>query len=132
MSLEDRTAYSASVRDFLWNNKPLPAMFSPREQLHLKDVRVLFAAGTVVMLIALVLLALSATLGRPQKIIALVHGTARTALYLILAAAIFVLLGFDQIFLWFHSISFRNDFWLLDPVIHILIRVYPPQYFFYF
>ena len=37
-------------------------------------------------------------------------------------AAIAMLVGFDQLFLTFHMLSFSNDFWRLDPATDRLVR----------
>lgn len=36
---------------------------------------------------------------------------------------------FDQLFLLFHQIFFRNNFWLLDPAKEVLINFFPPEFF---
>lgn len=42
-----------------------------------------------------------------------------------LALAGAALLGFDQLFTQFHVLSFRNDFWQLDPRTDHLVQMYP-------
>ena len=42
-----------------------------------------------------------------------------------LALGLGTLLGFDQLFLQFHLLSFTNDFWQLDPTRDYLIMLFP-------
>ena len=38
--------------------------------------------------------------------------------------------GFDRLFIAFHLISFSNDLWQLDPSRHMLIAMFPQNFFF--
>ncbi|MBG9981024.1 TIGR01906 family membrane protein [Facklamia sp. DSM 111018] len=44
-------------------------------------------------------------------------------------AIIALLLAFDQVFVWFHQVFFRNDLWLFDPVADPVIQVLPQGFF---
>jgi integral membrane protein (TIGR01906 family) len=48
-----------------------------------------------------------------------------------LIAVIFVL-AFEPLFIFFHQIVFPGGNWLFDPATDLIIRLYPPQFFFYF
>lgn len=43
--------------------------------------------------------------------------------------AITALIGFDQFFVYFHKVLFRDDTWLFDPMQDPIINVLPEQYF---
>ena len=58
-----------------------------------------------------------------------VSGSSLT-LALILALGLGTLLGFDQLFLQFHLLSFANDFWQLDPARDYLIMLFPQGFWF--
>ena len=45
-------------------------------------------------------------------------------------AAIAMLVGFDQLFLTFHMLSFSNDFWRLDPATDRLVQMFPQGFWF--
>ena len=51
-------------------------------------------------------------------------------LVLILALGLGTLLGFDQLFLQFHLISFSNQLWQLDPTRDYLIMLFPQGFFY--
>jgi len=48
----------------------------------------------------------------------------------IILAALLIFFLFEPVFLKFHTLVFSNDFWLLDPQVHLLIVLYPPEFFF--
>lgn len=48
---------------------------------------------------------------------------------LMLGVGISALVGFEQIFLQFHYLSFSNNLWLLDPTRDYLIMMYPQGFF---
>ena len=50
-----------------------------------------------------------------DKLAMLFHWGGWLTLALVLGVGLLALTGFDTLFLWFHQISFSNDFWLLDP-----------------
>ena len=51
-------------------------------------------------------------------------------LAVMLALGLATLLGFDQLFLQFHLISFTNPFWQLDPTTDYLIMLFPLGFFY--
>jgi integral membrane protein (TIGR01906 family) len=48
---------------------------------------------------------------------------------LVLAVGLLSLVGFDQLFLAFHLVSFSNDLWQLDPSRDYLIAMFPEGFF---
>lgn len=48
----------------------------------------------------------------------------------VLLAALLIFFLFEPLFLKFHELIFTNDFWMLDPQIHLLIVLFPPELFF--
>jgi len=49
---------------------------------------------------------------------------------LMLALGLGTMLGFDQLFLKFHLISFTNKLWQLDPAKDYLIMLFPQGFFY--
>ena len=63
----------------------------------------------------------------------LLHSISRGGILTLLifgALAIGSLFGFDKLFIYFHEISFNNDFWILDPRTDYLIAMFPQGFFF--
>jgi len=112
-------------------------LFTEREIIHLQDVRALVRLDYFVQFLTLALIVvfgLTLVLGwkeaRWRRLIeGLLWGSALT-LGLIIILALWSLLSFDQFFLLFHLIGFPNDYWLLDPSQHYLIRLFPQGFFY--
>lgn len=55
-----------------------------------------------------------------------------TAIFAIAIPAIvgsFIAVAWDQVFVWFHQIFFRNDYWMFDPVTDPIITLLPDSFF---
>ncbi|MDP3879125.1 MAG: TIGR01906 family membrane protein [Dehalococcoidales bacterium] len=112
-------------------------LFNQREVIHLKDVKGLFRLDHQIFLWTLTYVVsyggVSLLWRRrrywPQLARGLVMGSGFTlALMLTMGAAI--LLGFDQLFLQFHLLSFANDLWQLDPSRDYLIMLFPAGFWY--
>ncbi len=113
------------------DDQPLE-LFNQREVIHLKDVKGLIWLDYWVLLGTLIYILGYAGVSffwRKQRYWrrlawAVVGGSSAT-LALMLALGLGTLLGFDQLFLQFHLISFTNQFWQLDPTRDYLIMLFP-------
>ena len=112
-------------------------LFSEREVLHMRDVKVLMRAAFRVHEIAFVFVVSAVTAvflwSREQPLTELarqlrIAGVLTVALLGI--AAVAVLVGFDSLFRQFHVISFANDLWKLSPARDHLIQMYPRGFWF--
>ncbi len=112
-------------------------LFDQRDSLHLRDVRDLIQLTYLLQEISLAyLLVFSAGIlllrkSRPVRALARVWlwGGVFSAVLLV-AIGVAMLVGFDQLFLQFHLVSFSNDLWVLDPATSYLIRMVPEGFFF--
>lgn len=115
----------------------LRSLYNQREVLHMKDVKGLVRGVyraqevTGAYLAAFIVVGLIAwrgqSLPRLARYVAL--GGALT-LALVLLVGLASLVGFDQLFLAFHLLSFSNDLWQLDPSRDYLIAMFPEGFFF--
>lgn len=46
--------------------------------------------------------------------------------------AIILVLAFEPLFIFFHQVVFPGGNWLFDPATDLIIKLYPPRFFFYF
>ena len=107
-------------------------LFNQREIIHLKDVKGLIRLdywvllGTLVYTLGYAGVSLFWRRRRYWRRLAwgMVGGSGIT-LALMLALGLGTLLGFEQLFLQFHLISFTNPFWQLDPSKDYLIMLFP-------
>ncbi len=112
-------------------------LFNQREAIHLKDVKGLvwldywILLGTSVYVLGYGGVSLFWRRGRYWRRLArgVVNGGGIT-LAIMLALGLGTLLGFDQLFLQFHLISFANDLWLLDPTRDYLIMLFPQGFWY--
>ena len=110
-------------------------LFNERELIHLEDVRNLvqldyrIRAGSLVVMAACVLMLL---LWFRAKWQVLVRGLFMGGLItsgLIIVLGLWALLGFEQLFILFHLVSFPNEYWILDPATDYLVRLFPGGFF---
>ena len=112
-------------------------LFNQREVIHLGDVKELIWLNYRVLLGTLiyVLTYTGISLFRQRKeswrrLTREVVGGSGLTLALMLALGLGTLLGFDQLFLQFHLLSFANDFWQLDPTRDYLIMLFPQGFWY--
>ena len=112
-------------------------LFNQLEVVHLKDVKGLIrldyrvSLGTLIYVLGYT----GVSLFRQRKegwrrLAREVVTSSRLTLALMLALGLGTLLGFDQLFLQFHLLSFANDFWQLDPSRDYLIMLFPQGFWF--
>ena len=112
-------------------------LFNQREVVHLKDVKGLIWLDYWVLLGTLLYALTYAGFSffwrkrRYWRRLAWgVVGGGGVTLALMLALGLGILLGFDQLFLQFHLISFTNELWQLDPTRDYLIMLFPQGFWF--
>lgn len=103
------------------------------EMIHLKDVRNIFILihrlrNILLLVLVITLLTMGRRAGFMEKL-KLISKYMFINYILGLIIALLALINFRGIFLAFHKILFRNDFWLLDPEIDILIQLLPEDMF---
>jgi integral membrane protein (TIGR01906 family) len=140
---------NAELRDYFTNDQRLlritvtddrgrvGPLFTPREVVHMRDVKVLvqaiFTAGTLAAVYVAVYAALRVLVQRRAGLIALSRLARASMLATLAFAAAFgvtAFVGFDQLFTRFHLLSFDNDYWLLDPSYHRLVQMFPWDFWF--
>ncbi len=122
------------VYDYLNGKKyNLNFRYTDKELLHLKDIKIIIFWVKLFTLILFVLICIILILIYKKKGIGVLIKTifyANAISFLaFLGIGVVLILSFDWIFLLFHQIFFRNDYWLLDPNTEMLINFFPPQFF---
>jgi len=112
-------------------------LFTPREVIHMRDVKALIQKVYLVMGVAGAFLVAGIIGGivwhrgsSPDKLAMLFHWGGWLTLALVMGVGLLALTGFDALFLKFHQIGFSNDFWLLDPRTDYLIILFPQGFWF--
>ena len=113
------------------------SLFNPREVIHMKDVKQLFQyafrlhEALFVYVSAYVAAVFLWSRERSMRHLAsqcIAAGIATIMLMLVAASGL--LIGFDELFRYFHILSFSNDLWLLNPRTDHLIQMFPSDFWF--
>ncbi len=112
-------------------------LFSPKETLHMRDVKNLFQRAfffqelAFVYIVGYIVTVFLWARERSLRKLAqqCLYGGLFTAAILTVAAAA-MLTGFDALFRQFHLLSFSNDFWELDPDVDHLVQMFPQGFWF--
>lgn len=112
------------------------ALFNAKEIAHMRDVKslvrgyYLFLDLSIAYLFCFGTLTLFVRSEGPRRLArALLSGSLLTV-GLILSFGVAAVVGFDQIFVEFHVLSFSNDFWELDPATDHLIQMFQQGFWF--
>ncbi|NLE94657.1 MAG: TIGR01906 family membrane protein [Dehalococcoidia bacterium] len=104
-------------------------LYHDYELIHLADVRILFAANSLMqavsLLIILVLVSAGMAHGRRLETLTGLRRGALGTLALLVATGLLFLLDFGRMFTLFHVVAFDNPFWLLDPLTDYLVMLFP-------
>ena len=107
--------------------------YTNRELLHLSDIKnIIFylkLTATISTILTIVLLLKIYQKTGIKSVLETLLWSNLFSLIIYFLLTIGFVTGFDQLFLLFHQIMFRNDYWLLDPETEILINLFPPQFF---
>ena len=111
-------------------------LFNEKELVHLRDVKGLFQLdstvqiSTFIVLGACIVLLLLLLKERWRVIVKGILWGSGLTLGLVLFLALWSIIGFEQLFVLFHQLSFTNEFWILDPSKDFLIMLFPEEFFY--
>jgi len=144
---EELARAMAEIRDYFTNNQELlritvvddqgrsNPLFTPREVIHMRDVKVLvqgiFRAQELALVLLAAYIALRFAVERQRAWAGLARLTKASMLGTLAVAVAFgvtALLGFDRLFTRFHELSFSNDLWQLDPNQDHLVQMFPQDF----
>jgi len=111
-------------------------LFTEREIIHLKDIKNLVQFSYRVQISLLVLMGVSILIlwiGSRKR---WWQGLAKSFLWggvltlgFVVTLAFGAIFAFGPLFYWWHVVSFPNEYWILDPEQHYLIRMFPEGFF---
>lgn len=134
ISEADALSNAKDVYDYLNGKKDqLSFAYTNKEKLHLLDIKNIIFGVKLFTLILFISISLIFFLIYLKKGISILIKTIFWAnifsLLVYLGFIVIFTFYFDQIFLLFHQLFFRNDYWLLDPNTEMLINFFPPEFF---
>jgi integral membrane protein (TIGR01906 family) len=121
------------VADQQGNSGPL---FNEREIAHMRDVKALVSRvyllldGAVLYALAYAAATLALRRDPLRRLARVILAGSVAAAALVMALGTAALIGFDQLFMEFHVLSFSNDFWELDPARDHLVQLFPQGFWF--
>jgi len=109
-------------------------LYSPKELVHLDDVRDIISVFKILQTAAILAFLLAgasifATLG-VRWLLSGIRVGAIVAVCLMGILVVWALIDFDSLFYSFHIVSFSNDLWLLDPTKDYLIMLFTESFFY--
>ncbi len=113
----------------------LLALFSPKEILHMQDVKKILLSIYTLQLVSFfyalvyitVILLIRKSKGLRDIFSSLsIAGLGGNIILFILGLLLYF--SFDQYFIYFHELAFDNDYWILDPNKDFLIKLYPIKF----
>jgi integral membrane protein (TIGR01906 family) len=110
-------------------------LLSEKEIMHLEDVKGLIRLDDAVQMVCLLLLLLCAGLiffltRNWLVVLKPIFAGSVASIIFMLGLGLLALSSFDRLFLFFHQISFANQFWILDPRTDYLIMMFPSGFFY--
>lgn len=108
------------------------SFYSEREILHLKDIQDLIVTEKKVTIFFIfllyLLLILILIIQKFKEFFKTIFFSNIVALTLYIVLGTILYFNFEYIFIYFHQITFNNDYWILNPE-DLLINTFPPQLF---
>lgn len=96
---------------------------------HFVEVKHLMQGNFVLTIVGLVFLGWNYATTTKMGIKKIQYHLSKLAVYFPLLLLFIMVVAFDQVFLWFHQVFFRNDLWLFDPLVDPIILVLPENLF---
>lgn len=98
-------------------------------KIHFQEVKVIFQLFQITFVSSFLLMMVGIFIKRKKR----EYGYLKWAGFLTIAIptfiGIFVAVCWDQVFVWFHELVFRNDYWLFDPATDPVITILPDAFF---
>lgn len=112
------------------------SIFNEKELVHLSDVKDLIKLDYKVQWIVLIVLIISGIItilkdeNKWQRLAVSIFWGSMVTIALMIFLGLWALVGFENLFVLFHLVSFSNEFWILDPIHDYLIMLFPGGFFY--
>ena len=118
--------------NLLWNRQPLELPdFSMSEEgrIHFQEVKVIFDLFQILFFVSLSLMILIRWKAKCLRGRAYVRICGFICIGVVGALGLFALIGWDKLFVAFHHVFFRNDYWIFDAATDPVITILPDTFF---
>lgn len=108
--------------------------FSPRDKLHMIDVKYLFQLGHIIrngliLLMTFIIILIKINIKLKINIEKCLLFSSIIGIMPFIIIIILINIDFNRYFTVFHEIFFSNDLWLLDPSTDRLVNIFPEEFF---
>lgn len=115
---------------FVDREENISSRFTEKEKNHLADVRELVHLGLRMLVVfTIILVGLLVSFNGFKQTNIVIRKASLVSFFMVLVIVIYGFLAFDSLFLNFHLAAFSNLDWMLDPGVHLLIKMFPQEIF---
>lgn len=117
---------------WLWHRQPLELHYFPMSEtgvIHFAEVKVFVDIIQVVWIISSVIFVNGTYQRLKRKEILFFKQSAHVTMFILITLMLFGIVAFDKLFVLFHQIVFRNDYWMFSSVTDPVIKILPEQFF---
>lgn len=128
--MENYNALIAYCSPFFFGKLEFPSLAaSPSGISHFAEVKVIFNGCYILMALSIVLLVVIILQKRKHHDYKYLKTASITSIVFPLLVGLGMSINFNQAFVIFHKLFFRNDDWLFDPATDPIITILPEEYF---
>lgn len=121
--------YLLSPKQQEFNLPSIP--YSKYGQIHFKDVKRIFTTIDILLIATALLSAIGLALNMKRKHYYFIKQTSSMLILLPVILLTAITVNFDNAFVIFHKIFFKNDYWQFDPAIDPIINLLPQGFFYH-
>ena len=117
---------------WLWHRAPLELMYFPMSKtgvIHFAEVKVFVDLVQIIGIVTTIIFVIVTYRRLKKKDILFLKTTAVTTYVVLGTLLLFGMVSFDRLFVLFHEIVFRNDYWLFSYTTDPVIKILPQEFF---
>ena len=117
---------------WLWHRQPLQLSYFPMSQtgiIHFAEVKVFVDWIQIIWIITTIFLVIGTKKRLQKKEILFLKQTAMVTCALLGTLFLVALVAFDRLFVIFHQIVFRNEYWIFSTATDPVIKILPEEFF---
>ena len=117
---------------WLWHRAPLELMYFPMSKtgvIHFAEVKVFVDLVQIIGIVTTIIFVIGTYRRLKKKDILFLKTTAVTTYVVLGTLLLFGMVSFDRLFVLFHEIVFRNDYWLFSYTTDPVIKILPQEFF---
>ena len=117
---------------WLWHRQPLELMYFPMSEtgvIHFAEVKVFVDYIQILWVFTTTIFTFETYRRLKNKEVLFLKQTAIATVMILVTLMLFGIVAFDKLFVLFHEIVFRNDYWMFSSVTDPVIKILPEEFF---